>query len=169
MKAIAIRIAALFVSVVVGVDAGAATTAYQYDALGRLTTVAQGAAQTTYNYDAAGNRLAKQATSITPTAITLSGNTTVVENQSGAVTLSFKVGNSTAAGTVSFYDIATLIGTATVTDGVATVQVTGLPLGTNTITVAYSGSGSLAANSATTTINVVDLSWLSAVLQMLLD
>jgi YD repeat-containing protein len=73
----------------------AATTAYQYDALGRLTTVSQGTAQTSYSYDAAGNRSAKQVSSIVPTSIASASGTTVVEKQ-GSVMLEFNIGNSTA-------------------------------------------------------------------------
>lgn len=168
MRRPGIQIIVALVGVVGLGPAGAATTSYQYDALGRLTTVDQGSAQTMYNYDSAGNRSAKQVTSITPTAITLAGQTTLVEKQ-GVVTLTFNVGNSSASGNVSIYANATLIGTASVTGGVVTVAVTGLPVGPNTITLAYSGDGTLAANSATVTVNVVNLSWLPAVLQLLLN
>lgn len=167
MKRSGIRSCALLALGIVAFESDAATTAYQYDALGRLTTVNQGSSQTAYNYDSAGNRSAKQVAAITPTAITLSGQTTVLEKQ-GVVTLNFNVGGSTASGTVNIYDNATLIGTATVTNGVVAFEVTGLPLGSNSITVAYAGSESFTANSATVSIKVVNLSWLPAVLQLLL-
>lgn len=168
MKPTCIGIGALLVSMSIAGETRAATTAYQYDALGRLTTVDQGTAQTTYNYDLSGNRSSKQVAAITPTAITLSGQTTVVEKQ-GVVTLTFNVGSSTTSGTVNIYDNATLIGTASVINGVVTVEVTGLPVGSNEITVAYSGSGSVTANSATVNIKVVNLGWLPAVLKLLLN
>ena len=168
MKQTAIRICALLAIGIVAFKSDAATTIYQYDALGRLTTVDQGTSQTGYNYDLAGNRSSKQVAAITPTAITLSGQTTVVEKQ-GVVTLNFNVGSSTTSGTVNIYDNATLIGTAAVINGVVTLEVTGLPVGSNAITVAYSGSSSVTANSATVNIKVVNLSWLPAVLKLLLN
>lgn len=168
MRRARIQIIVVLIGVVGLSPAGAATTSYQYDALGRLTTVDQGSGQTTYNYDFAGNRSSKQVTSITPTAITLAGQTTLVEKQ-GVVTLTFNVGNSSASGNVSIYANAALIGTASVTNGVVTVAVTGLPVGPNSITLAYAGSGALAANSATVSVNVVNLSWLPAVLKLLLN
>jgi YD repeat-containing protein len=146
-------------------DARSGTTDYQYDALGRLTAVSQGASQTTYSYDAAGNRSAKQVSTIIPTSISLA-QTTAIEYQ-GSVTLQFSVGNSSATGTVSFYLGATLIGSSSVVNGVAGIEISGLPVGANAITVVYSGGGTLTANSATVQFKVVNIGWLPAVLQVL--
>jgi YD repeat-containing protein len=161
-------VAFLLSAATLGPPSSAATTAYQYDALGRLTAVSQGTAQTNYSYDAAGNRSAKQVSSIVPTSIASATGTTIVEKQ-GNVMLDFNVGNSTATGTLSFYLGATLIGTANVVNGVAGIEISGLSAGAETITAAYSGGGSLTANSVTVAINVVNLNWLPGVLQQLLQ
>ncbi len=168
MKHRSIKAIAILLGIMTVVQtAGAATTNYQYDALGRLTTVSQGTFQTTYVYDAAGNRSAKQVSSVVPTPISSVSPTTVIEHQ-GAVMLEFNVGNSSTTGTVNFYLGATLIATSSVTNGVAAIEVTGLPAGANTITVAYAGLGPLTANSVTVPFRVVNIDWLPAVLQLLL-
>jgi YD repeat-containing protein len=169
MKHGSIEVVACFLGVVTVIQvSSAATTDYQYDALGRLTTVSQGTSQTTYVYDAAGNRSTKQVSSIVPTSIALASPTTAIEHQ-GSVTLEVNVGNSSATGTVQFYLGATWIGSSSVINGVADIEFMGLPVGPHAVTVAYSGGGSLTANSATVTIRVVNIDWLPSVLQILLQ
>jgi YD repeat-containing protein len=146
----------------------AATTTYQYDALGRLTTASQGTTSTTYNYDLVGNRATKQVSSVTPTPISFAPSGTLLEHQ-GSVVLTANVGSSSTTGTVSFYDGATLIGSTTLTNGVATITVTGLHVGSQTITVAYSGGGSTPATSIGVQVRVVNIDVLPAILQLLLQ
>ena len=51
----------------------------------------------------------------------------------------------------------------------ATIEVIGLSLGLHTITATYSGDGSNPRNSLTLSIRAVNVDWLPAVLQILLD
>jgi YD repeat-containing protein len=149
---------------------GAATTVYQYDALGRLTTVSQGTTQTTYGYDPAGNRSGnsgKSSSSVTPTPISFAPSGSILEHK-GSVVLTANVGNSSTSGVVSFYDGATLVGSAILSNGVATLTVTGLSTGGRTMTVAYAGSGSTPASSISMQVRIVNIDWLPAVLELLL-
>jgi len=146
-----------------------ATTDYEYDALGRLKTVSQGPTATTYTYDLAGNRGNKKVSAVTPTAIALTNSAGTIRQQKGSVVLSASVGDSSTTGTVNFYDGATLIGTALLTNGVATITVSGLSRGAHTITVAYVAGGSSPANSLSLPVRIINLDWLPAVLQLLLQ
>jgi YD repeat-containing protein len=172
MKHIVMKVVAVLLGVgAVAHTSGAATTVYQYDALGRLTTVSQGTTQTSYGYDLAGNRSGnsgKISSSITPTPISFAPSGSIQEHK-GNVVLTASVGNSSTSGVVSFYDGSTLVGSAVLSNGVATLTVTNLSAGTHTITVAYAGSGSTPANSIAMQVRIVNIDWLPAVLQLLLQ
>ena len=56
-----------------------------------------------------------------------------------SITLTAKVVNSAATGTVTFYDGTTELGTATLTSGVATYPTSALANGTHTLTAVYGG------------------------------
>jgi predicted thioesterase len=58
------------------------------------------------------------------------------------------VGGVAPTGTVNFYDFGTLIGTGTVTNGVATLVTGTLPVGTDSITGVYQGDGNYAVVTA---------------------
>lgn len=84
---------------------------------------------------------AETATVLTTSAVAAAGAEVVL-----TATVS---GTGSPAGTVSFYDGATLLGTASVVNGVATLAVTSLPEGTASLSAAFSGStGNLASTSA---------------------
>lgn len=144
----------------------AATTAYQYDALGRIAVVTEGASVIRYVYDAAGNRKEKQAQGGVATSIVLS--TTAIERR-GSVVLRVTVGDSSTIGTVSFYEGGSLLGSAPVIDGVATVELVGWTRGAHSIVVSYSGDVSNAANSISVPVRVVNLDWLPAMLEIVLQ
>jgi Bacterial Ig-like domain (group 3)/Right handed beta helix region/Periplasmic copper-binding protein (NosD) len=57
-------------------------------------------------------------------------------------------GNPPIGGTVSFYDNGTLLGTAPVTGGVATLNVSSLPAGAQALSAVYSGTATLAGSSS---------------------
>jgi len=59
-----------------------------------------------------------------------------------AVTITATVAGSGATGTVSFFDGATLLGTSTLTSGVATITSSALGVGSHSITAVYSGDAS---------------------------
>jgi hypothetical protein len=102
-----------------------------------------------------------------PTVINL-GSATAVQQQ-GSVVLTVTVGSGSATGTVEFYEGGVLIGSAQLLNGTASVEFIGLSLGSHSITVSYTGDGSYPANSVTFPVNVVNLDWLPAVLQILLE
>lgn len=56
--------------------------------------------------------------------------------------------NHNAGGTVSYYSSGALIASGTVVNGVATTTVTGLPVGTNTLTATYVSDGYFATSTA---------------------
>ncbi len=76
------------------------------------------------------------------TTTTLVANPTSI-TQGQSVTLTATVAPSTATGTVNFYVAGTtLLGTATLTSGIATLPTTQLPPGGDSVTAAYSGDSS---------------------------
>jgi YD repeat-containing protein len=143
------------------------TTTYQYDALGRLSNVTEGAASVVYSYDAAGNRTRKQTSGGTATTLTLPSPTAV--QHTGSIVLKVTVGGTAATGTVSFYEGSTFLGSTTIIGGVATVELMGVTKGTHNITTTYSGDITNASNSVSIPIKVVNLDWLPAVLEILLN
>lgn len=152
---------------VFGSVALAGTTSYQYDALGRIAVVTEGSATVNYSYDAAGNRTQKQTQGGTATTITMPSST--AQEHRGSVVLNVTVGGTSPGGTVSFYEGTTFLGSAPITGGTATVELIGLSRGSHTITATYSGDVTNAANSVSFPIKVVNLDWLPAVLDILMD
>jgi hypothetical protein len=149
-------------------SAVAATTVYQYDELGRVTSAGYENVTVSYVYDAADNRTSKQSVAIVPTPITSATNTVLLHASTGAV-LTVSVGGTSPTGTVSFYVGTTFLGSAAVVGNTATIEVLDLPKGLHTITATYSGDGTNARSSLTLSINVIDIDWLPAVLDLLLQ
>jgi hypothetical protein len=56
-----------------------------------------------------------------------------------------------------------------VTNGQVSINLQGLPKGAHTITASYSGDGTYAAQTTTFTLKVQDLSWLPAILNLLMQ
>lgn len=144
------------------------TITYTYDALGRLVTVqTQGSTGNgmvqNFQFDGAGNRRGYQ------TLIQVVLNMTPVANLTSAgTTLTVDISNISATGTVTFTESGTFLGSASVSNGHATVILQGLSKGTHTIVASYSGDGADAAQTTTFIVKVQDLGWLPAVLQLLL-
>lgn len=165
--------AACFCTVEVG--RAAETISYSYDALGRLVQVqisggpANGVLQS-YQYDLAGNRTQYQISdSQGQTPVTLSVSNTVANATSTGVALTVNVSGSSPGGIVTFTENGVFLGSAWVIDGQASILLEGFPNGTHTITASYSGDDTHAPQTATFTIKVQDLSWLPAVLDLLLS
>jgi YD repeat-containing protein len=168
MNKLLVTVTVALLGMLVGSMADAATTtSYEYDARGRLVKVTQGSAIVRYWYDGAGNRTRKEVQVSAPTVINL-GSATAVQQQ-GSVVFTVTVGSGSATGTVNFYDGGVLMGSAQLINGTATIEFIGLPLGSHSITVSYMGDGSYPSNSVTFPVNVVNLDWLPAVLQILLE
>jgi hypothetical protein len=117
-----------------------------------------------FQFDAAGNRAGYQ------TLIQVALSMSPVANQNSAgTTLTVGISNPSATGQVTFTESGQTLGAATVSNGQAMVIVEGLSKGTHTITASYLGDGADAPQTTTFTIKVQDLSWLPAVLQLLLN
>ncbi len=92
-----------------------------------------------------------------PTTITLSSSAPYAyPNTSVTLFANVRAGNlktgTTPTGSVTFYNGSTVLGTATLSDGLAKLSVNNLPVGANNITVAYAGD---ANNSAVTSAAMV--------------
>jgi hypothetical protein len=85
--------------------------------------------------------------------------TTALVGQQVTLTAALSADSGTPTGTVTFkVGGTTLCAQVRVASGHATCDTTDLPVGTDTVTAAYSGDGSFAATSDTTTVTVVSLS-----------
>lgn len=147
------------------------TISYTYDSLGRLKTTRTAGgpsdgSQRVYAYDPTGNR----ASLVVGPGVTISAHGTVAVQTSTGVTLTVNITGSPApTGTVTFTENGDFLGSASVSGGAASVILEGYALGTHTITASYSGDSGNAPYSFTFTIKVANLSWLPAVLQILLS
>jgi YD repeat-containing protein len=145
------------------------TVSYNYDALGRLvesqTQGGPGSGTTQiFKFDAAGNRTQYQAL----LQVVLSMNSPIVNLTSGGATLAVNISNPSAGGTVTFTENGTFLGSTSVSNGQAIVILQALSKGTHNITASYSGDSADTAQTTMFTVKVQDLSWLPAVLQLLL-
>jgi hypothetical protein len=163
-------------SCALGAVHAAETATYTYDVHGRLTHVqaSGGPANNVtraYQYDATDNR-----TSLVVSGSSSSGTVTITAQGATANTTSVGVslgvnisGSPAPTGMVTFTENGIFLGSAFVYDGQASVLLEGFALGTHTIVAAYSGDGSNAPTTHTFTIKVQNLSWLPAVLEILLS
>lgn len=160
-----------------GVAYASQTVNYTYDALGRLvqSQIQSGPGSGTvqaFQYDNAGNRKQYTVTGVTgQTAITLSMPSSIVNVMTAAAgaTLTVNVSSPSATGTVTFSENGVFLGSAWVTNGQASVVIEGLAMGVHTIAATYSGDGTYATQTTTFTVRVQNLSWLPAVLNLLLQ
>lgn len=148
---------------------------YTYDALGRLaeSQIQSGPGSGTtqvFQYDAAGNRLQYQVSGVTgQTPVILSMNSSIVNETSTGATITVNLGAPSAGGTMTLTENGVFLGSTWVSGGQASVFLQGLAKGVQTITATYSGDGTYATETTTFTVNVQDLSWLPAVLNLLLQ
>lgn len=151
------------------------TVAYTYDALGRLVqsqvqSGTESGTSQTFTYDAAGNRKQYQVSGVTgQTPVSLSLPTTVVNETPMGANITVNLGSSAATGTLTLTENGVFLGSTWVSGGQAAVVLEGLTKGTQTITATYSGDGTYATQTTTFTVNVQNLGWLPAVLNLLLQ
>lgn len=171
------RWAVLAVGLGVVVSTHAAETAtYTYDVFGRLRKVqvsggpANGV-QRTFDYDATDNRIQIQVSGSSNTgAFNISPLSAVANTTTAGVNLGISItGARSPTGVVTFTENGVFLGSASVIDGQARVFLEGFSLGIHTITASYSGDGVNSPYSRTFTIKVQNLSWLPAVLELLLS
>jgi hypothetical protein len=163
-------------SCILGVSRAAETATYTYDVHGRLTHVQAvgGPANNVtraYQYDATDNR-----TSLVVSGSSSNGTVTITAQGARANVTSVGVsigvsisGSPAPTGMVTFTENSVFLGSAFVYDGQASVLLEGFAVGTHTIVAAYSGDGANAPTTHTFTIKVQNLSWLPAVLEILLS
>jgi subtilase family serine protease len=91
----------------------------------------------------------------TATSITIQASPTQI-SYGQIVTLTATVAPSTATGTVSFFNngSTTAVGTATLSNGVATLTTTTLPVGTDSLSASYAGDADDSPSSTTTSATV---------------
>jgi hypothetical protein len=154
----------------------AETVTYTYDAFGRMTNaqVAGGPAngtQRSVGYDASDNRtsiLISGAPSGPPVAITHPGSVANAINDGVVIAVNVS-GGAPVTGMVTFTENGVFLGSAYVYQGQASIFLEGFPRGTHTITASYSGDGGNGGFSYTFTVKVQNLSWLPAVLDIVLS
>lgn len=150
------------------------TVSYVYDALGRLTEVqilggpGSGVTQA-YQYDPAGNRLQYQVTAPGQSPVSITMPNAVANVTSTGITFTVNVAGSAPGGTVTFTENGVFLGIASVVGGQASITLEGFPTGSHLIRATYSGDGTHAPQVDTFTIRVQNLTWLPAVLQLLLS
>jgi len=172
VKWIAIGVCCLWAA---GAANSSQTVAYTYDALGRLkqAQVQSGPEAGTlqvFTLDPAGNRINYPVSgATTPASITASMTSTVINQTVMGTPLTVNFSGTAVGGTVSFYENGVFLGSTWVANGQASIILEDFPRGTHTITVNYSGDGTHAAQTTTFTIRVASLSWLPAVLELLLN
>lgn len=149
-------------------------TTYQYDALGRLRRVQYSGGpadgkQLEYRYDASGNRHSVVSGAVGSGNLVLTPKRTVATATTAGVTLGVTVTGQDLNGIVYFYENGTLLGSTAVYGGEAVIVLEGFAVGTHTITVTYSGDLYNDPYTFTFTLKVNNLSWLPAVLEILLS
>ncbi len=116
----------------------------------------------------AGRQVAVRTSTQVPTTVTTS-SASVSAVVGSSVTLTVFISGASPTGTVTFKEGSTVLGTSMVTNGSASLNISGLGVGTHTIVATYSGDANNASSSTTLTVNIYDLSWLPAILELLLD
>lgn len=146
---------------------GTSTRYTAYNRAGKLMYDDDVVSRQTVDYIYLGSQLLASRTRV-PTAITPT-KSTVVATGTGGVTLTVSIGGTSPSGTVTFTEGGSVIGVATVTGGQASINVQGLAVGSHTITATYSGDNSNAGNAVVFQVRVVNMGWLPAVLELLLN
>jgi hypothetical protein len=152
------------------------TATYTYDVFGRLSNVQvsggpRNNVQRSFLYDASDNFTLVQVSGASNNgSVTLSSLGSVANANSEGAAIGVHIsGSGSLSGMVTFTENGVFLGSAFVTDGEASVFLQGFSLGMHTIVASYSGDASNAPYSFTFTIKVQNLSWLPAVLQLLLQ
>lgn len=111
--------------------------------------------------------LASRKRAATPPGITPVKNVLNITSQ--GVVLAVAVGGVSPTGSVTFTHNGSVIGVASIVNGQASVQIQNLAPGNYTIVATYPGDASNPPITATFQVRVQNLSWLPAVLQLLLE
>jgi hypothetical protein len=150
------------------------TTTYVYDALGRLQSVSvtggtRSGVQQSFQYDGAGNR--RSVSTMGPAVprpasiIPVNAQVNVIGNN-GTLSVSFGAG---ASGSAGFYVNGQFVESVDISNNQARVSLRGFAPGDYSVSVSYSGDASHDPSTTNFMIRVRDLSWLPAVLQIILE
>ena len=143
-----------------------------YSEAGKLMFQWDPGTQSATDYIYLGDSLVSRVVSNGPvyTPLTLSMNRSVVNATSAGVNITVNISDPSAAGRITFTDENNApVGSASVSNGQARGILTGLSYGIHVITASYSGDGTYGPQTVTFTINVKNLNWLPAVLNLLLQ
>ena len=118
-----------------------------------VATLSIGAHSITAVYSGDGNNTASTSAVLSQTVNKIASSVAVAASPNPStfgqsVTLSAAVTPNTATGSVQFLDGATVLGTATIAGGAATLSITTLSVGTHSITAVYSGDGNDASSTS---------------------
>jgi len=164
------------IQAIVGVSPATAdeTVTYTYNALGRVTDmstsggVANGVRQK-FSYDSGGNLTFQQTFGpLSPRSVAISPTTTNVAAMGSSTRFAVTLSGASPGGSVTFRIDERYVGSAVINNGRASIRVTGLGPGTYTVTATYAGDISNDPVKYTYTVKVRDLSWLPAVLELML-
>jgi YD repeat-containing protein len=148
-------------------------TLYHYDTQGRLiaeTSATTGAIQKEYIYLGDIPVAVIDASIAGSTTATAPAQPSYTARAGTAVTLTVNVAGNAPTGTVTFREGTTVLGTASVSNGAASLTLMNLAVGQHTISAGYSGDARNAVSTATLQVTIQpDLSWLPPILQFLLD
>jgi hypothetical protein len=123
---------------------GSAQLAYAFTAAGSHSLTAAYAGDA--NFQGSTSAVLIESVKATTTTSLSANNTSITVGQ--AVQLSASVTPAAAGGTVQFLDGGTVVGTAAVSGGVATISISTLAAGTHSITATYSGDGGDSASTS---------------------
>ena len=116
-----------------------------------------------------GQRVAQRTSDQHPPTSVAAARSSIALNSTGIATLTVNVGGVGPGGTVTFSEGGVVLGVAYVINGQASIDVQGLALGSHAITASYSGDAEHSGNSVVLHIRVIDIGWLPAVLDLLLN
>ena len=139
-----------------------------YSKAGQLIFQWDPATQNVADYIYLGDSLVARVIS-SQTAVTLSMSSSVINVTSGGANLTVNLSNPSATGTVTFTENGTVLGSAAVSNGKASIVLQGLSYGVHSITVSYPGDSTNGGQTTVFTVRVQNLGWLPAVLNLLLQ
>ena len=110
------------------------------------------------------NTISRTATTVTPAA-----GSAVSVPAGQAATVRVSISGNSPTGSVTFREGGTVLGTAPVINGAATLTIPGLSVGMHNLTASHSGDANNAASNTTLTVQIYNLNWLPVILNFLLN
>jgi hypothetical protein len=109
-----------------------------------------GTSLSNYSVNTVNGTLTVTASTTVTTTTKLSAPTTATYGALVTLTATVRSASSTPTGSVAFYNGTATLGTVKLNNGVASLKTTALPVGTDKITAAYTGSGQFSASTSPT-------------------